>query len=125
MWFLPTPLHRAVRNALLRQHESSCKLHGMAVHLSDIHSLSDFQRNTKDHIRKLKESGNPAVLTVNGEAEVVVQSAEAYQKLLDDQELLQSIRSVGRGLEQAKRGEGVPMRAFLKSLADEHGITLK
>ena len=97
----------------------------MAVHLSDIHSLSDFQRNTKDHIRKLKESGNPAVLTVNGEAEVVVQSAEAYQKLLDDQELLQSIRSVGRGLEQAKRGEGVPMRAFLKSLADEHGITLK
>jgi PHD/YefM family antitoxin component YafN of YafNO toxin-antitoxin module len=56
----------------------------MALDLVNIHSLSDFQRNAKDHIRKLKRSGKPAVLTVNGEAEVVVQSAEAYQKLLDD-----------------------------------------
>ena len=97
----------------------------MAIELSDIHSLSDFQRHTRDHIRKLKESGKPAVLTVNGEAEVVVQSAQAYQKLIDDQEVLESIRSIGRGLEQAKRGEGQPMREFLATLAHEHGITLK
>jgi PHD/YefM family antitoxin component YafN of YafNO toxin-antitoxin module len=87
--------------------------------------MSDFQRNAKDHIRKLKRSGKPAVLTVNGEAEVVVQSAEAYQKLLDDSELLDSIRDISRGLEQAKRGEGRPMREFLEDLAKEHGIPLK
>jgi len=97
----------------------------MALHVANIHSLSDFQRNTKDHIRKLKASGKPAVLTVNGEAEVVVQSAEAYQKLLDDRQLLDSIRSVSRGLEQAKRGEGRVMREFLATLAKEHGISLK
>ncbi len=50
----------------------------MAIDLSDIHSLSDFQRNTREHIRKLKKSGKPAELTVKGQAEVVVQSAEAY-----------------------------------------------
>jgi PHD/YefM family antitoxin component YafN of YafNO toxin-antitoxin module len=66
----------------------------MGLTLGDIHSLSDFQRNAKDHIRKLEQSGKPAVLTVNGEAEVVVQSAEAYQKLLDDRELLDSIRAI-------------------------------
>src|SRR5450756_1974987 len=97
----------------------------MALDLANIHSLSDFQRNAKDHIRKLKESGEPAILTVNGEAEVVVQSAEAYQKLLDDRELLESIRGVSRGLEQAKRGEGQPMRKFVEALAREHGISLK
>ena len=97
----------------------------MGLDLADIHSLSDFQRNTKDHIRKLKKSGKPAVLTVNGEAEIVVQSAEAYQKLLDDRELLDNIRSIGRGLEQAKRGEGRAMREFLETLAAEHGISLK
>ena len=96
----------------------------MALHLSDI-SLSEFQRNTRDHIAKLKATGNPAVLTVNGQAEVVVQSAEAYQKLMDDQALLEELRSVGRGLEQAKRGEGRPMREFLESLAGEHGIALR
>ena len=93
--------------------------------ISNIHSLSDFQRNTKDHIRKLKRSGRPAVLTVNGEAEVVVQSAEAYQKLLEDHELLESIRGISRGLEQAERGEGRSMREFLEALAKEHGISLK
>ena len=97
----------------------------MALELSNIFSLSDFQRNTRDHITKLKQSGTPAVLTVNGQAEVVVQSAVAYQKLLDDQELLESIRSVSRGLEQAKRAEGRPMQEFLEALAGEHGFSLK
>jgi PHD/YefM family antitoxin component YafN of YafNO toxin-antitoxin module len=96
----------------------------VAVHLSNIYSLSDFQRNTRDHIAKLKETGTPAVLTVNGQAEVVVQSAGAYQKLLEDQALLESMRTISRSLEQTKRGEGRGMREFLKELAVEHGITL-
>ena len=97
----------------------------MAIHLANIHSLSDFQRNTKLHLRKLKKSGQPAVLTVNGQAEVVIQSAAAYQQLLDSSELLETIRGISRGLEQAQRGEGRPMRRFLQALAKEHGIVLK
>lgn len=97
----------------------------MALDLANIYSLSDFQRNTRDHIARLKQTGSPAVLTVNGQAEVVVQSANAYQKLLEDQEMLESIRSVSRGLEQAKRGQGRPMRKFLEALGKEHGISLK
>jgi len=97
----------------------------MAIDLSNIYSLSEFQRNTRDHISKLKQTGHPAVLTVNGQAEIVVQSAEAYQKLLADQELLNNIRSIGRGLEQAKCGEGRPMREFIEALASEHGISLR
>jgi len=97
----------------------------MAIDLAQIHSLSDFQRNTKAHLRKLKKTGKPAVLTVNGQAEVVVQSAEAYQRLLDDHELLESVRGISRGLEQAKRGKGRPMRDFLEALASEQGLSLK
>lgn len=95
------------------------------IDLASIHPLSDFQRNTKAHIRRLKRSGKPAVLTVNGQAEVVVQSAEAYQKLLDERELVETIRGISRGLEQANRGEGRPMREFLEELAREHRISLK
>ena len=97
----------------------------MVLDLSNIHSLSDFQRNARKHIRKLKVSGKPAVLTVKGQAEVVIQSAAAYQKLLDDRDRLESIRGISRGLEQAKRGEGRPMREFLQALAKESGISLK
>lgn len=51
--------------------------------LNNIHSLSDFNRNSKEHIERLKESGEPEVLTVNGKAELVVQDAESYQELLN------------------------------------------
>jgi len=95
------------------------------IDLANIHPLSDFQRNAKRHIHRLKKSGKPAILTVNGQAEVVIQSAEAYQKLLEDQELLASIRGISRGLEQAKRGEGRPMREFLEEFANGRGISLK
>ncbi len=36
-----------------------------------IHSLSDFVRNPKAHVARLKETRTPEVLTVNGRAEVV------------------------------------------------------
>ena len=97
----------------------------MGISLESIHALSEFQRNSKGFIRKLKKTGQPAVLTVNGEAEVVVQSAAAYQELLESHELLQTIRGISRGLEQAERGEGRPLRALLQQLASNHGITLK
>lgn len=56
------------------------------IHIDDIHSLTDFQRNTKAYVRKLKETGRPQVLTVNGKPEVVVQDAKAYQEILDQAE---------------------------------------
>jgi prevent-host-death family protein len=49
----------------------------------DIWSLTDFSRNTKLHLRRLKRTGRPELLTVNGKAEVVVQSAAAYQRLIE------------------------------------------
>lgn len=52
------------------------------VKASAIKPLSDFLRNSKAHIQTLEASGEPEILTVNGEAAVVVQDAEAYQELV-------------------------------------------
>ena len=54
----------------------------------DIGSLTDFSRNTKEHLKRLERTGRPELLTVNGRAEVVVQSASAYQRLLESLEKL-------------------------------------
>ena len=48
----------------------------------DIHPLSDFRRRTTEFVRKLKETGRPMVLTLNGRPELVVLDATAYQRLL-------------------------------------------
>jgi hypothetical protein len=46
-------------------------------------------------------------------------------KLLAEWELVEAIRSIGTGLEQARRGEGRPMRKFVEELAKVHGVPLK
>jgi PHD/YefM family antitoxin component YafN of YafNO toxin-antitoxin module len=52
----------------------------------DIGSLTSFQRNTVAHLKRLKHTGRPELLTVNGKAEVVVQNASAYQRLIEELE---------------------------------------
>jgi len=94
------------------------------IDLKQVHSLTDFSRNAKTHVKRLKKTGRPEVLTVNGHAEVVVQSAESYQQLLDDAELAHSLRVVRKSLAQAKLGRGRSMREFVESLAARHEIEL-
>lgn len=51
------------------------------VKISAIKPLSDFVRNTKAHIHRIRSTGEPEVLTVNGEAAVVIQDASAYEEV--------------------------------------------
>lgn len=43
----------------------------------------------------------------------------------DNQELAECLSSIQRGLAEARRGEGRPMREVLESLAAEYGISLR
>ena len=78
------------------------------IKTQDIHSLSDFQRNTKKHIKRLAKTGRPEVLTLNGQATVIVQDAAAYQKLMDELDLAASSRLIAARLASYKKGRGVP-----------------
>ena len=92
------------------------------VHLEDIHSLTDFQRNTKEYIQRLKETGRPEVLTVNGKAEIVVQDAASYQKLLELIDRVEAIEGIQKGLESMQRGEGQPAQEVFTRLRKKHNI---
>lgn len=78
----------------------------------------------KTHLKRLKKTGKPEILTVNGHAEVVVQSAESYQRLVEDAELAHSLRVIRKSLQQADAGMGRPMWEFVESLAARHDIQL-
>ena len=49
----------------------------------DICSMTEFKRRTSAVITRIRGTGRPVVLTTNGKADVVVQDAASYQKLLD------------------------------------------
>jgi len=86
------------------------------IALQDIRSLTDFQRNTKSHLRRLKSSGRLEVLTVNGKAELIVQSATAYEEMVD------AIRGIQRGLDEMKAGKGEPPRKVLDRIRAKYKI---
>jgi prevent-host-death family protein len=89
----------------------------------DIHSLTDFKRNTNEYLKQMKQTKSPVVLTVNGKAEIVVQDAESYQSLLELVEKAQTIAGVQRGLDQMNRGEGRPADEVFAEIRRKFDIT--
>lgn len=85
----------------------------------DIHSLTEFKRNTTEFMERLKRTKHPLVLTVNGKAELVVQDAQSYQTLLEAAELVETLKGIKRGLEQMERGKGQEADDFFSELFDK------
>lgn len=88
----------------------------------DIRSLSDFKRNTSGLIRQIKKTGRPVVLTVNGKAELVVQDASAYQKLLHAAERMEVIQAIRKGMEDVRAGRVRDAGEALAELRAELGL---
>jgi prevent-host-death family protein len=85
----------------------------------DIQSLSHFKRHTSEVMKQMKQSGNPVVLTVNGKAEVVVQDAAAYQRLLELAEKAEMMDFLRQAKADADAGRTVPAQEFLESLGQK------
>ena len=91
-----------------------------------IGSLTNFKRNTADYLQQLLHAGIPLVLTVNGRAEVVVQDAVAWQRLLDRAarvDLAETVEAILEGLADSAAGRVKPARKALQALARKYGIT--
>lgn len=93
------------------------------IDLREVRSVTEFQRNLKDYVGQLKEKKAPLVLTVNGRAEVVVQDAASYQELLDRLERAETVAAIRQGIEQIKRGEGIPLKQAERRLRKRHGFS--
>jgi PHD/YefM family antitoxin component YafN of YafNO toxin-antitoxin module len=87
-----------------------------------IHSLTDFLRNHKAHVARLKETRTPEVLTVNGKAEVVIQDAESYQDLLNRLHDLETIAAIREGIASAERGELKPAEQVFAEMKARYGV---
>jgi prevent-host-death family protein len=90
------------------------------IDLNEVFSLTEFQRNAKDHVERLAQTGKPQVLTVNGKAAVVVQDAASYQRMLDEKERLEAAAGIQRSIEAMKRGETRPLEAALDDLKTKY-----
>jgi PHD/YefM family antitoxin component YafN of YafNO toxin-antitoxin module len=96
------------------------------INIKDIRSVTDFQRNARTHVARLRKTKAPMVLTVNGSAAIVVQDAATYQQLVDRVENLEYERdfvaAVNEGIAAAERGDVYPAREALEKLGRELGF---
>lgn len=92
------------------------------IDLREVRSVTEFQRNAREYVGKLRDSKTPLVLTVNGRAELVVQDAHSYQDMLDRLEELEAVAAIRIGLEDVKKGKVQPAGKALKKLGEKLGI---
>src|SRR5437868_1570111 len=90
------------------------------VHMKDIQSLTEFQRKTRKSIARLKKTGRPAVLTVNGQAEIVVQDAMSYQRLLARAEEGDKVMELRHSIAEYRAGRVYDMDEALSGLEVRH-----
>ena len=93
------------------------------IDLREVRSVTEFQRNLKNYVGRLKETRTPLVLTVNGRAELIVQDADSYQTLLDRLERAETVAAIRQGMEQFERGEGIPLKQAERRVRKRHGFS--
>ena len=65
--------------------------------------MSDFLRNYKEHVARIKETRTPEVLTVNGRAEVVMLDTETYENLMERLHSMEAIASIRAEFERERQ----------------------
>lgn len=86
------------------------------IHLEDIQSLTEFQRNSRSSIERLKKTGRPVALTVNGQAAVVVQDVKSYQHLLARAEQADRLAELSRSVAEFRAGRVRPIEDVIDDL---------
>jgi prevent-host-death family protein len=82
--------------------------------------LTDFKRCSSELLNRMKKTRQPLVLTINGKAEVVVQTAKDYQCLVEEVEKMQTIEGIRRGLESMNSGLGRPAKKVFADLEEKY-----
>jgi len=87
----------------------------------DIRSLTEFKRDSKNFVSRLKETGRPAILTVNGEPELVIMDAQTWQDNQDQMEYARAVAGIRKGLDQVREGRGIEASVLFDDLRSPKG----
>jgi PHD/YefM family antitoxin component YafN of YafNO toxin-antitoxin module len=79
------------------------------IDLGHVHPVTDFVRNYKSFPSRIRETGKPAVLTVNGRPEFVILDTESYQAIANELEQSRFIRAVNEGIEDMNAERRQPL----------------
>lgn len=91
---------------------------------TDITSFTELRNNLRGELDRVRASGRPLFVTSKGQPEAVLLSADAFDRLTDKADLVDSIAAIERGLADIADGRVRPMREGIYQIADELGLKL-
>lgn len=78
--------------------------------------LTEFRDSASETLDRIKQTGEPEVLTVDGEARAVILSPMAYSELLRDALLTRDVAAMRRALKEYDEGKGRPVGEMSKEM---------
>lgn len=94
----------------------------MTIKIKNIISITEARSSIFDIAEKIQKHGNHYLFTENGKAKMAVMSAEEYESLMEDLEILSDpkiMANIKEAEEQLKRGEYITLDELMK----EYGYT--
>ncbi len=92
------------------------------IRTDNIHSLTEFRRNAKDHLDRLAKTHEHEVLTVNGEAKGVVLSPESYDQLIEEAQYARNLKALRTGMEAIQKGQTIPAEEVFSQMRNILGM---
>jgi predicted transcriptional regulator len=83
---------------------------------TSIHPITEFKRNTPEFLKRLRQTGLPEVLTIEGRGEIVVQEAAAYQRLVEAVDRAEALHGIRQGLADIDAGRLTTLDDFERKL---------
>lgn len=86
---------------------------------SQIRPISYLKAHAAEIIRNLAEQQEPMVITQNGEAKVVIQDIESYEKT---QQTMALLKILAIGMRQVEKGKFLPAEKVIKRLRERRKV---
>lgn len=86
-------------------------------------SAEELDRDRTRFVERLRKTGRPAMLEVESGAEIVIQSTQAYRRLLERLETAEESVEIYRGTESGRRGDALPLDEAFRQIREGTGET--
>lgn len=92
------------------------------ANLTNSYSLTDFQRNARNHIDSINETREPILLTVNGKVQAVILDPVTYQETEEQLERARLIEAIRMGEAAIQEGRTRSADDVFAELKAKHGL---
>ena len=95
------------------------------IHPRDIHTLTEFKRNSTELLRLLETSGRTQVLTVDGKPKAVLVNVDVFEHLAEQVEKAETLEGIKRGLADVEAGRTMTLAEAEAKLRKRLGLPRK